>query len=117
MSEAIALLVNRVGNYYPCGGRVINYRNGRFAIDRGIKHGFSTRQTVILFVDDDGIVTPIASGEVTPSSEKGAGRILKWKNELYAAKIKSQMDYVGKEFLKTQKIYAVSAGMPEDYEY
>jgi len=117
MSEAIALLVNRVGNYFPCGGRVTNYRNGRFAIDRGIRHGFSTRQTVILFVDDDGIITPIASGEVTPASEKGAGRIMKWKNELYAAKIKGKMDYGGKGYLKTEAVYAVSAGMPKNYEY
>ena len=117
MREAIAILVNRVGNYFPCGGRVTNFRDGRFVIDRGTKHGFATRQPVIIFIDEDGIPTPIASAEITPSAVRGVGSILKWKNGPYAQKIRGKIEFAGKDYLQAKNIYAVSAGMPETWEY
>ena len=52
--KAIQVLVNRTMDYYPVGGRVTNFRNGRFAIDAGIDQGFATKQPVVLFLSDDG---------------------------------------------------------------
>lgn len=114
--KAIQVLVNRTMDYYPVGGRVTNYRNGRFAIDSGINQGFATKQPVILFLSDDGLDIPIASGEVTPNTESGSGVLFTWKeDDLDAQDVQKKLEAMGKDYLKRNKIYAVSVGTPEDW--
>ncbi len=114
--KAIQVLVNRTMDYYPVGGRVTNYRNGRFAINSGINQGFAIKQPVILFLSDDGLDIPIASGEVTPKTEGGAGVIYAWKkDDADAQDVKKKLEAMGKDYLKRNKIYAVSVGTPEDW--
>lgn len=114
--KAIQVLVNRTMDYYPVGGRVTNYRNGRFAIDSGINQGFATKQPVILFLSDDGLDIPIASGEVTPKSESGSGVMFIWKEgDLDAEDTQKKLEAMGKDYLKRNKVYAVSVGTPEDW--
>ncbi|NOH68278.1 penicillin-binding protein activator LpoB [Vibrio rotiferianus] len=114
--KAIQVLVNRTMDYYPVGGRVTNFRNGRFAIDSGINQGFATKQPVVLFLSDDGLDIPIASGEVTPKAESGSGVMFTWKeDDLDAQNTKKKLEAMGKDYLKRNKIYAVSVGTPEDW--
>ena len=114
--KAIQVLVNRSIDYYPVGGRLTNYRNGRFAIDAGINQGFATKQPVILFLSDSGLDIPIASGEVTPKANGGSGVMFIWKeNDLDAQSVKKKLEALGKDYLKRNKIYAVSVGTPEDW--
>ncbi|KLV07292.1 hypothetical protein ABT56_05760 [Photobacterium aquae] len=114
--KAIQVLVNRTIDYYPVGGRVTNFRNGRFAIDAGINQGFATKQPVVLFLSDDGLDIPIASGEVTPKAESGSGVLFTWKeDDLDAQDVQKNLEAMGKEYLKRHKIYAVSVGTPEDW--
>lgn len=115
--KGIQVLVNRTMDYYPVGGRVTNYRNGRFAINSGINQGFATKQPVILFLSDDGLDIPIASGEVTPKGDSGSGVMFIWKEDDIDAKdTKQQLEAMGKEYLKRNKVYAVSVGTPEDWK-
>ena len=115
--KAIQVLVNRVMDYYPVGGRVINYRNGRFGIDSGINQGFATKQPVILFLSDDGMDIPVASADVTPKQEGGSGMVISWKEgDPDAEDVKKKLDAMGKEYLKRNKVYAVSVGTPEDWK-
>ncbi|WP_076410390.1 penicillin-binding protein activator LpoB [Shewanella sp. UCD-KL12] len=115
--KAIQVLVNRTMDYYPVGGRVTNFRNGRFAINAGINQGFATKQPVVLFLSDDGLDIPIASGEVTPKSDGGSGVMFIWKeNEPDAENTKKKLEAMGKDYLKRNKIYAVSVGTPEDWK-
>ncbi len=115
--KAIQVLVNRAMDYYPVGGRVTNYRNGRFAIDSGINQGFAIKQPVVLFLSDDGLDIPIAVGEVTPKTDGGSGILLKWKtDEPDAVQIKKKLEALGKDYLKRNKIYAVSVGTPEEWK-
>ncbi|CAH6803410.1 Penicillin-binding protein activator LpoB [Vibrio chagasii] len=114
--KAIQVLVNRTMDYYPVGGRVTNFRNGRFAIDSGINQGFATKQPVILFLSDDGLDIPIATGEVTPKTESGSGVMFTWKeDDLDAQDVKKKLEAMGKDYLKRNKIYAVSVGTPENW--
>ncbi|EGU48580.1 hypothetical protein VII00023_00250 [Vibrio ichthyoenteri ATCC 700023] len=114
--KSIQVLVNRTMDYYPVGGRVTNYRNGRFAINSGINQGFATKQPVVLFLSDDGLDIPIASGEVTPKTESGSGVMFTWKeDDVDAQQVKKQLEAMGKEYLKRNKVYAVSVGTPEDW--
>ncbi|NOH34679.1 lipoprotein [Vibrio chagasii] len=114
--KAIQVLVNRTMDYYPVGGRVTNFRNGRFAIDSGINQGFATKQPVVLFLSDDGLDIPIATGEVTPKTESGSGVMFTWKeDDLDAQDVKKKLEAMGKDYLKRTKIYAVSVGTPENW--
>lgn len=115
--KAIQVLVNRTMDYYPVGGRVTNYRNGHFAIDAGINQGFAVKQPVVLFLSDDGLDIPIASGEVTPKSDGGAGVLFIWKEgDVDAQNVQKKLQAMGKDYLTRNKIYAVSVGTPEDWK-
>jgi len=115
--KAIQVLVNRTMDYYPVGGRVTNFRNGRFAINAGINQGFAVKQPVILFLSDDGLDIPIASGEVTPKSEAGSGVLFTWKEgDIDAQQVEKKLKAMGKEYLQRNKIYAVSVGTPADWK-
>ena len=114
--KGIQVLVNRTMDYYPVGGRVTNFRNGRFAIDAGINQGFATKQPVVLFLSDDGLDIPIASGEVTPKQDGGSGVLLKWKGNSDAADVEKKLNALGKDYLQRNKVYAVSVGTPESWE-
>jgi hypothetical protein len=115
--KAIAVLASQIIDYYPVGGRVINYRAGRLAIDAGIDQGFAIKQPVVLFLSDDGLDIPLASAEITPKRDGGAGVILKWRSDQEAVRVKKKIDALGKDYLKQVEIYAVSVGTPADWVY
>ena len=116
--KGIQVLVNRTIDYYPVGGRVTNFRNGHFAINSGINQGFAVKQPVVLFLSDDGLDIPIASGEVTPKGDSGSGILWTWKkNDPDAEMVQKELKAMGKEYLKRNKIYAVSVGTPADWEF
>jgi hypothetical protein len=115
--KAIQVLVNRTMDYYPVGGRVTNFRHGRFAINAGINQGFAVKQPVILFLSDDGLDIPIASGEVTPKGEAGSGVLFTWKEgDIDAQQVQKKLKAMGKEYLQRNKIYAVSVGTPAGWK-
>ncbi len=116
-NRGIAVLVNRVMNYFPVGGRVVGYYNGRFSIDKGIRDGFAKKQTVVLFTSAGGVDIPLASGVVTPAATKGSGKILAWKNDPMAQDIRKKLTVMGQDYLRSHAIYAVSVGSPQGWEY
>lgn len=112
---AIQVLVTKVMDYYPVGGRVTNYRNGRIAIDAGIAQGFATKQPVVLFLSDDGLDIPVASAEITPKQNGGSGTVIKWREDAESQSIMKKLNALGKDYLRSNTIYAVSVGTPEDW--
>jgi hypothetical protein len=117
--QAIQVLVSQVMNYYPVGGRLTNFRTGssRFAIDAGIEQGFAVKQPVILFISDDGLDIPIASAEVTPKRSGGSGMIIKWRDDADATAVKKKLEALGKDYLQSVKVYAVSIGTPQSWQF
>ena len=114
--KAIQVLVTRVMEYYPVGGQVINYRNGRLAINAGIDQGFAVKQPVVLFLSDDGLDIPLASAEITPKKDSGSGTILTWRDDKDAQDVKAKLEALGKDYLKSNHIFAVSVGTPETWK-
>lgn len=114
-SASIQVLVTKVMDYYPVGGRVTNFRNGRIAIDSGINQGFAVKQPVVLFLSDDGLDIPLASAEITPKKDNGAGSIIKWRSDADAQEVMQKLKAMGKDYLKSNRIYAVSVGTPEHW--
>lgn len=113
--KAVQVLVTRVMDYYPVGGRVINYRNGQLAIDAGINRGFAVKQPVVLFLSDDGLDFPIASAIITPKQDSGSGAIIKWLDTPDATRVKAKLEALGKDYLQLEQIFAVSVGTPESW--
>jgi len=116
--KAIQVLVNRTMDYYPVGGRVTDYAYGQFGIDSGIAQGFATAQPVVLFLQRGNMAIPLASAEVVPGTNNGSGEIWKWKEGSRAADdVRKKLDAMGEEFLKRNKVYAVSVGTPESWAF
>jgi hypothetical protein len=116
--KSIVVIASQLMEYYPVGGRVTNYRSGRLVIDAGVDEGFAQKQPVVLYLDDDGLAIPLASAEITPSkSGRGSGLILKWRDDREAQSVKKKIEALGKDYLRGNKVYAVSVGTPADWTY
>lgn len=113
IQQSTAILVKKVMEYYPAGGRVLNYRLGRMSVDTGILYGFADKQEVVLFLRDDGIDFPIASAIVTPSQQTGSGQVLTWRQDEMAKSVRAKLEKEGKMYLQSHQLYAVSMGAPD----
>lgn len=113
--KTISVLASKIIDYYPVGGRVTNFRSGRLAIDSGIMHGFAMKQPVVIFLSDDGIDIPLASAEITPKQSSGSGLILKWRDDKESQNVQQKIEALGKDYLRQNKIYAVSVGTPQEW--
>lgn len=109
--QAIAILIKKLLQYYPVGGRVTNFREGRLAIDSGIFEGISQKQSAILFLREDGLDFPIASINLTPSQHSSSGTIISWRNDKTAQLVKDALEQNGKSYLNNHLVFAVSAGI------
>lgn len=119
--KSLQVLVTHVMNQFPVGGKAAHYRSGKFAIEAGYKNGVpkqDVRIPAIIYQDDFGIAIPLASGFITPKGAKNSQfEVLKWKeSDKDALDIKKKLEAMGKDYLKRNKIYAVSVGTPEDWK-
>ncbi len=118
--KSLQVLVADVMNQFPIGGKAVHYRSNRFAIDAGSDHGIpkqGVKIPAVIYQDDFGIAIPLASGFITPSGKDSSMfEVLKWKeSDKDALEIKEQIEAMGRDYLKRNKIYAVSVGTPEDW--
>ena len=118
---SIQVLASRVMEQFPVGGRAKNYKRNKFALNAGSNQGIpkqGKKIPAILFLDDDGITTALASGFIIPGgSEVSQFHVLQWKtSDQEAMETKKALDAMGKEYLKRNYIYAVSVGMPDNWE-
>jgi hypothetical protein len=118
---SIQVLASRVMEQFPVGGKAKNYKRNKFSLNVGSNQGIpkqGMKIPAILFLDDDGITTALASGFIIPGgSEVSQFHVLQWKtSDSEAMSTKKSLDAMGKEYLKRNKVYAVSLGMPENWE-
>lgn len=118
---SIQVLASRVMEQFPVGGKAKNYKRNKFSLNVGSNQGIpkqGKKIPAILFLDDDGITTALASGFIIPGgSEVSQFHVLQWKTSDSEAKnIQKDLNKEGKAYLKSNKIYAVSVGTPENWE-
>jgi len=118
---SIQVLASRVMEQFPVGGKAKNYKRDRFSLNAGSNQGIpkqGNKVPAILFLDDDGITTALASGFIIPGgSEVSQFSVLQWKtSDDEAVSVRKALDAMGKEYLKRNKVYAVSVGTPENWE-
>lgn len=112
-SKAFDVLISRLLTEMPSSAQVLAFRNDQISLDRGRNAGILNRETMIVFGYQDGFVDPIAVAEVKPSSNSGVGKIVKWKDTDFAKSFRKSAK--NKVFKPTQKVFAVSVGLPQDY--
>ena len=118
---SVQVLASQVMNHFPVGGKARNYKKGKFSLNVGSNQGIpkqGIKIPAVIFLDDDGITTAMASGYIIPGGkETSQFHVLQWKtDDPEVVEIKSELDAMGKEYLKRNKVYAVSLGMPEGWE-
>ena len=118
---SVQVLASQVMNHFPVGGKAKNYKKSKFSLNVGSNQGIpkqGIKIPAVIFLDDDGITTAMASGYIIPGGEDASQfHVLQWKtNDPEVVEIKSELDAMGKEYLKRNKVYAVSLGMPEGWE-
>jgi hypothetical protein len=118
--KSLQVLVVDVMNQFPIGGKAVHYRSDRFAIAAGTAQGVpkqGVKIPAVIYQDDFGIAIPLASGFITPAGlENSMFEVIKWKeSDKDSQDIKSKIEAMGKEYLKRNKIYAVSVGTPENW--
>lgn len=118
---SIQVLASRVMEQFPIGGKAKNYKKNKFSLNAGSNQGIpkqGIKIPAILFLDDDGITTALASGFIIPGgSEVSQFHVLQWKtSDSEAMSTQKALNAMGKEYLKRNKVYAVSVGTPENWE-
>ncbi|WP_167855734.1 penicillin-binding protein activator LpoB [Vibrio tasmaniensis] len=118
--KSLQVLVTDVMNQFPVGGKAVHYRSEKFAISAGSEQGVpkqGVKIPAVIYQDDFGIAIPLASGFITPAGQNNSMfEVLQWKeSDKDAKEIKEQIEAMGKEYLKRNKIYAVSVGTPEEW--
>lgn len=116
----LQVLVSSVMTQFPVGGKAVHYRSNQFAINAGTDQGIPNQGVkipAVIYQDDFGIPVPLASGFITPGgSEQSVFKVLKWKeSDRDATDIKEKIEALGRDYLKRNKIYAVSVGTPEGW--
>lgn len=113
VSKAFDVVISRLLTEMPATAQVLAFRNGQVTLDRGRNSGILNQDTLILFRYSAGFVDPIAVAVATPSSESAIGQIVRWKNNEIAKEIQKKSK--GGIFKSSDKIFAVSVGLPESY--
>lgn len=118
--KALAMVANKLGNTFPVGGRVTACTSSgtRMTIDKGFEDGIGKNQQCVVFVNDGGVDVPIALAEAAPSTDSSNLEIYRWNYPDNDASILiKQFRANPRDFLNSNKAYAVGYGMPVPPEW
>ena len=108
---AISKIVNKLGNYYPVGGRVTGILGDRMTMDKGFEHGVGKDMQMVIYTPVSGVDVPIGIAEASPADKTSNLKIWRWnKDDEYAAEIIKEMRGDRKWVMKNE-CYAVGLRM------
>lgn len=116
--KAIAVAANKLGNYYPVGGRITGMLGERMTLDKGFEHGVSGNMQMVVYAPVNGVDVPVAIAEASPASTTSNLHIWRWNtDDKNAREIIDEMKK-DKNWLRNNELYAVSYGMatPPEWE-
>ena len=120
-SERVAkILVNRLGNSFPAGGKIVDWEEAagqhEILIDSGIEQGLLKDQIMVLYKEKkSGAATPFGLAEIAGLGEKKTTlRLIKWKdNDAFANKVISALKAYNYKLASKEDFYAVAIAMPD----
>jgi len=109
--KAIAVIANKLGNYYPVGGRITGLLGDRMTLDRGFEQGVGKDMQMVVYAPVSGVDVPLGIAEASPADKTANLKVWRWNTEdQYASRIIAQMDE-DLEWLQKHECYAVSLRM------
>ena len=109
--HAIAIIANKLGNYYPVGGRITGLLGDRMTLDRGFEQGVGKDMQMVVYAPVSGVDVPLGIAEASPADKTANLKVWRWNTEdQYASRIIAQMDE-DLEWLQKHECYAVSLRM------
>ena len=115
VSKSFDVMLSRLLIEMPASAQVVAFKDGQATLDRGRNAGILSNETMILFQYEQGFVEPIAVANVKPSGSSSIAQIVKWKNNKTADAIQDKSDGSIYRAPASQKVFAVSVGIPADY--
>lgn len=106
--KAISSIVNKLGNYYPVGGRITGLLGNRMTLNRGFEQGIGKDMQMVVYAPINGVDIPLAVAEASPADNTSNLVAWRWNMEdPYAKRIIAQMkeDF---DWLQKHECYAVS---------
>lgn len=78
--KAIVEMMNRIGNYFPCGGKVVDVSPSgkRMTLNCGSNRGVAEGQQLVVFIRDNGVDIPLALAEAQEGREESTLDVYKW---------------------------------------
>ena len=113
--KAILEMMNRVGNYFPVGGQVLDVTpTGRqMTLDCGTNRGVGEGQQLVVFVRDNGVDIPLALAEAEAGRDECTLDVYKWnEDDPDAAEFIKLYKKSPSTFCGENKIFAVGYGLP-----
>lgn len=109
--QAISKIANKLGNYYPVGGRITGILGDRMTLGCGFEQGVGKDMQMLVYVSVNGVDVPIAVAEASPADKTSNLKVWRWNLEdEYAAMVIKQMkqDF---NWIQKYECYAVSLRM------
>lgn len=116
--KALAVAANKLGNYYPVGGRITGMLGDRMTLDKGFEQGVAGNMQMVVYTTVNGVDIPIGIAEASPSTNGSNLVMWRWnRDDDNAAEIIDEIKK-DKNWLKNNELYAVSYGMatPPEWE-
>lgn len=113
--KAIVEMMNRVGNYFPVGGKILDVTPSgkQMALNRGSNHGVAEAQQCVVFVRDEGVDIPIALAEAESGKDECTLSVYKWnEGDPDAAYFIDVFRKSPMGFCEKNDVYAVGYGIP-----
>lgn len=118
--RCIRKFVNKFGNRFPVGGRIVNARAETMVMNAGRLEGVMDGQQVTVFVSEDGLDTPLAYAEAVPSDHGTSQlKVYRWNEDSkdaqsYIRELKQDPRGFVKKYKDGAKdgLFAVAYGLP-----
>ncbi len=109
--KAIADIANKIGNYYPVGGKITGMLGDRMTMDRGFEQGIGANMPMVIYTVVSGVNLPLAVAEASPNDHTANLVVKRWNNEdPYARRVIEQMN-ADLDWLQNHELYAASLRM------
>ena len=109
--QAIATIANKLGNYYPVGGRITGLLRDRMTLDKGFEHGVGKDMQMAVYTTVSGVDVPIAIAEASPADKTSNLKVWRWNDEdENAAEVLKELR-ADKKWIQKNECYAVGLRM------
>lgn len=116
--KALTVAANKLGNYYPVGGKITGLLGDRMTLDKGFEQGVAGKMQMVVYASVSGVDIPVAVAEAAPASDSSNLKVWRWNTDDKDARAIIDEIRRDRNWLKNNELYAVSFGMaiPPEWE-